>query len=154
VIEHGKIQRWFCTGFSLVELILVLACAGILLSAAVPNLSRLQQQWTLWGSVRILETSLQWGRMKAIASNSPVIFEVDSLKQEFYWRDAVSGDSFTASVRCFPRGVRFMVTPRRALRFYQHGNAVPAGTFTIESAAGSYSVIVSPGGRIRTQKNG
>ena len=30
----------------------------------------------------------------------------------------------------------------------------PAGTYRIEGTAGSYSVVVSPGGRIRVQKNG
>jgi hypothetical protein len=130
-----------------------LACATLLLTVAVPNLVQLQKEWALWGAARILETSMQWGRMHAIASNSPVIFEVDNIRQEFCWTDAASGDRFVGSVRHLPAGIRFSAAPRRSLRFYQHGNAAPGGTYTVAGDAGSYSVIVSPGGRIRLQRN-
>lgn len=140
-------------GYSLTELVIVVACAAIMLTAAVPNIVRLQKEWALWGGARILETSLQWGRMHAIASNAPVIFEVDDERQEFCWTDAASGDRYAGSIRHLPVGIRFIAAPRRSLRFYQHGNAVPAGTYTIAGDVGSYSVIVAPGGRIRIQRN-
>jgi len=140
-------------GYSLAELVIVIACAAILLAVAAPNIVKLQNEWTLWGGARILETSMQWGRMHAIASNAPVIFEVDNAQQKFYWADAVSGENYAGSVRYLPRGVRLVAVPRRPLRFYQHGNAAPAGTYTVAGDAGSYSVVVSPGGRIRLQKN-
>jgi type II secretory pathway pseudopilin PulG len=140
-------------GYSLVELIIVLACATVLLSAAVPGVARLQKEWTLWGSARTLETSLQWGRMHAVASNTPVVFEIDSSRQEFHWADAASGECFVESVRHLPRGVRITAAPGRLLRFYPHGNAAPAGTYTLAGDAGSYSVVVSPGGRIRVQED-
>jgi len=136
-----------------VELVIAIACATILLIVAVPNIVQLQKEWSLWGGARILETSLQWGRMQAVASNSPVIFELDDIRQEFCWVDAGSGGRFAESVRHLPIGIRFVAAPRRSLRFYQHGNAVPAGTYTIAGDAGSYSVVVSPGGRIRLQRN-
>ncbi len=141
------------TGYGLIELLIVLACAAILITAAAPNVRRLQQQWALWGAAGILESSLQWGRMHAIASNAPVVFETDSVRQEFHWTDAATGDPFSGSVRHLPNGIRIAGAPRRPLRFYPHGNAAPAGTYTVASEAGSYSVIVSPGGRIRVQKN-
>jgi type II secretory pathway pseudopilin PulG len=140
-------------GYSLVELVLVLACATTLLAAAVPNIVGLQREWTLWGAARVLEASLQWGRMHAIASNTPVVFRIDDAQQKFYWADAVSGDFYVSSERHLPAGVRFAAVPGRPLRFYQHGNAAPAGTYTLAGGAGSYSVVVSPGGRIRIQKN-
>ncbi len=140
-------------GYSLVELLVVVACAAILLTVALPNIDRLQKEWALWGGAKLLEASMHWGRMHAIASNVPVIFEIDDVTQEFCWADAISGDRFAESVRHLPTGIRIASAPRRSLRFYQHGNAVPAGTFVIAGDAGSYSVIVSPGGRIRMQKN-
>jgi hypothetical protein len=91
--------------------------------------------------------------MHAIASNTPVIFGIDNARQGFFWTDAVSGERFLDSVRRLPRGIRITAAPRNPVRFYQHGNAAPAGTYTIEGDAGSYSVVVSPGGRIRLQKN-
>jgi hypothetical protein len=140
-------------GYSLAELAIVLACASVLLAAAVPSIAHLQREWTLWGSARILEASLQWGRMHAIASNTSLLFEVDENRQDFCWVDPESGDRYSGSLRYLPRGVLIVGCPRRPLRFYQNGNAAPAGTYTLEGEAGSYSVVVSPGGRIRIQKN-
>ena len=140
-------------GFSLAELVIVILCAGILAAAAVPNISHLQKAWDLWGGTRTLETSLQWARMHAISANTPILFEVDSDRRKFYWVDPGSGDPYMGSVRQLSGGLRIVACPRSPLRFYQHGNAAPAGTFTIRGEAGSYSVVVSPGGRIRIQKN-
>src|SRR5512136_2405403 len=108
-------------GYSLTELMIVVACAAILLTAGVPNIVRLQKEWALWGGARLLETSLHWGRMHAISSNSPVIFEIDAAAQEFYWIDAASGDRYASSAKRLPAGIRIVSAPRRSLRFYQHG---------------------------------
>ena len=140
-------------GYSLAELAIVVLCAAILISAAVPNVVSLQREWTLWGCTRALEASLQWGRMHAVAANTPVLFTVDADQKTFYWVDPLSGDSYAESVRQLSSNLRIVASPKRPLRFYQHGNAVPAGTYTIKGDAGSYSVVVSPGGRIRMQRN-
>ncbi len=140
-------------GFSLVELIVVVMCAAVLISAAAPNVASLQREWTLWGSARTLEASLQWGKMHAISSNTSILFAVDEAGQNFYWADPSSGDMYSGSERRLPNGFHIVSCPKRPLRFYQHGNAAPAGTYTIQGATGSYSVVVSPGGRIRIQKN-
>jgi type II secretory pathway pseudopilin PulG len=152
-VRSVEINNGLSEGYSLAELMVALACAAILLTIAIPNIVQLQKEWALWGGARILEASLQWGRMHAITSNSPVIFEIDDTLQEFYWTDAASGDRYAGSVRHLPTGIRFIAIPRRSLRFFQHGNAAPGGTYTIAGDAGSYSVIVSPGGRIRLQRN-
>lgn len=128
-------------------------CAVILLAAAIPGVSRLQDAWDLLGGARSLESSLQWGRMHAISANAPILFRVGNNKQRFFWEDPVSGDVYAESVRRLAQGVLITVYPKHPLRFYPHGNAAPAGTYRIEGKAGSYSVIVSPGGRIRMQKN-
>jgi prepilin-type N-terminal cleavage/methylation domain-containing protein len=140
-------------GFSLAELMVVLACTALLLAAAVPNISHLQKEWVLWNSAKLVEVSLQWGRMQAISANAPLLFEIDESRRRFYWVDPESGEPYANSVRHLSGDVRIVASPRRPLRFYQHGNAAPAGTFTVEGEAGSYSVVVSLGGRIRFQRN-
>jgi len=145
--------RGAAEAYSLTEFLIVLMCATILLSAAVPNISHLQSEWSLWSAARMLEASLQWGRMHAISANTSLLFAVEDDLQTVYWQDPVSGESYMESTRKLPGNIRIVSSPRRPLRFYQHGNAAPAGTYTIQGESGSYSVIVAPGGRIRIQKN-
>ncbi len=140
-------------GFSLAELVVTMACAAILFTAAVPNIVRLHQEWKLWGSIRSLEGSMCWGRMHAISANTSLLFMVDADQGKFYWVDPASGDPYESSIRYLSDRVRITAFPRRPLRFFQHGNAAPAGTYKIEGEAGSYSIIVAPGGRIRLEKN-
>jgi Tfp pilus assembly protein FimT len=140
-------------GYSLVELVLVIACTAVFVSAAVPNLSHLQQKWALWGGARLLESSMQWGRMHAISANTSVKFDVDDTGRTFCWVDPATGNRYENTIRYLPWGARIVSKPKKPVRFFQHGNAVPAGTYTIQRDAESYSVVVSPGGRIRIQKN-
>jgi Tfp pilus assembly protein FimT len=146
------LMRW-SEGFSLTESTIVLMCMIILMSAGIPVVSKLKSDWALWTAARMVETSLQWGRMHAISSNAPLLFDIDENQATFSWLDPISGNSFEGSMHRLPATVRFIAAPKRPLRFYQHGNAAPAGTYTVQGDAGSYSVIVSPGGRIRIQKN-
>jgi hypothetical protein len=48
--------------------------------------------------------------------------------------------------------VRITAAPRRPLRFFQHGNAAPAGTYLLQGERGAFRVVVNPMGRIRIQK--
>jgi type II secretory pathway pseudopilin PulG len=153
VTNSSPVKALAFEGYSLAELMIVVTCSAILLAAAVPNVVQLQREWTLWGSARVLEAALQWGRMHAISSNSSLLFVVDVNQRKFFWADPESGDPYDGSVRYLSSGVHIISCPNSPLRFYQHGNAAPAGTYTLEGEAGSYSVVVSPGGRIRIQRN-
>jgi hypothetical protein len=139
-------------GFSLIELIIVLMGATILMAAAIPGISRLQQEWNLWGGARMVEASLQWGRLHAVSANTPVLFSIED-DRTFCWVDPIGGDRYADSIRKIPAGLSIISSPKRPLRFYPHGNAAPAGTYGIKGSTGSYSVVGSPGGRIRVQKN-
>jgi len=140
-------------GFNLAELLIVIACVAVLITICLPNFYNIRQTWILWNGARQVESSLQWGRMRAITSNTPVLFEVREDGREFAWVDPETGQSFENTVRYTGNDVSIVSSPKTPLRFYPRGNAVPAGTYKIEGKAGSYSVIVTPGGRIRFQKN-
>ena len=146
-------KKAFPAGFTLVECLVTLTLAGVVLTAAVPGVQRMTQSFALMGATRMVEMSLQWGRSHAIAGNTSVTFVVDNDGKRFCWADGRSGDRFEGTVRFLPARVRITSSPRRPLRFYQKGNAVPAGTFVIQGDAGTFRVVVSPAGRIRTQKD-
>jgi len=154
--DHG--HRWrgrkkSSEAFTLLECLVALTLAGIVLSAAAPSVHRMTQSISLWGGVRLVETSLQWGRNHAITGNTALAFIVDSDGRRFYWTDGHTGDRYEGTMRYLPGRIRISSSPRRPLRFYQRGNAVPAGTFVVQGEAGSVRVIVSPSGRIRTQRS-
>ena len=135
------------------ELLIVVAITAIIVTFAVPGFVRMRKEWELWGSARLVETSLQWGRMRAISTNSSVLFEVSEDGRRFMWRDPSTGDIFAATAWSMTGKSRIASSPRTPLRFYPRGNAVPSGTYKVEGDTGSYSIIVTPGGRIRFQKN-
>lgn len=139
-------------GFTLVELVFAAAFGSAVLVSAVPQLNRMQQAWALWGGARLVETSLQWGRMYAVTANTSVAFQVSGDGRRYCWVDPASGSEYEETVRYLPPQVSISDKPARDLRFFQKGNAAPAGTFVIQGEAGTWRVIVNPAGRIRIQK--
>ena len=135
----------------LLETMVALLVGAVVMAMAVPNLHRMQQRWALWGGAQVVDMSLQWGRLYAVTANGPLCFEIEPGGAGFHWSDPESGERYDGSVRFLPRGVRITDSPRQPLRFYQRGNAVPAGTYVITGAGGSCRVIVNPAGRVRIQ---
>jgi len=146
-----KNQLWN-TGFTFAELAIALAFGSIIVASAVPQMSRMQQAWALWGSARMVETSLQWGRMHAVSANTSVSFQVSGDGRRYCWVDPATGAEYEETVRHLSPGTSIVDMPARPLKFFQKGNAAPAGTFVIQGNAGTWRVVVNPAGRIRVQK--
>lgn len=139
-------------GFSLLEALLAITVAVIMLTVGIPGVGRWSQEWQLKGGAHIVETGLLWGRVRAISENTSVMLIVEDGGKNFYWADPVSGDRYLHSLRSLPGDTRIVSSPRRPLRFHQHGNAAPAGTFLVQGSAGCYRITVNPGGRIRVER--
>jgi hypothetical protein len=93
-----------------------------------------------------------WARMHAISANDSLVLIIDNGGRRFYWQEP-GGTRFEASIRTLPFGVVIIQSPRKPVRFFPRGNAVPAGTFVLQNPAGSYRVVVSAAGRIRVQRD-
>jgi len=139
-------------GVGLIELLVVLGLAGIAAGGAVPGIHRIQQEWALWTGAHMVESSLLWARAHAISANDSLLLIVDPDGRGFYWQDP-DGTRYDTSVRSLPTGVCIVQSPKRSLRFYQHGNTAPAGTFVLQNDAGTYRVIVSILGRVRVVRD-
>jgi len=140
------------SGFGLIELVVVVACMSLLVGVAIPNLERLTQEWNLRGAAHLIESALQWGRMYAVSANTSVVLQIDPGGARFYWADPGTLAAYESSIRNLPADVRIVSSPRRPVRFFPRGNAVPAGTFVVRGKAGQYRVVVNPAGRIRVQR--
>ena len=135
----------------LIEVLVVLGLIGVAAGGAVPGIHRINQEWALAGGTRMVESSLLWARTHAIAVNDWMSFIIEDDGRRFYWIDP-DGARYEASIRHLPAGIRIAKAPGKPLRFFQHGNAVPAGSFVIEGEAGTYKVVVSAMGRIRVER--
>jgi prepilin-type N-terminal cleavage/methylation domain-containing protein len=144
-------MKCIARGFGLLELVIVLGLIAIVAASAVPSMHRINQEWALWGGTHLLESSLLWARTHAIASNDSLALVIDNGGARFYWQDP-AGARYQSSIRLLPAGVRITQAPRRPLCFFPRGNAVPAGTFVVQGATGSYRVIVSARGRVRVER--
>jgi type II secretory pathway pseudopilin PulG len=140
------------TGTTLVELLIVVSCAAVVLGGAVPGYVRISQEWRLRGGADLVFMSLHWGRSHAVAANTSLALQVSDDGQSVCWLDPGRNEIFRSSVRHLPPGVRIVSAPRRPVRFYPRGNAAPAGTYVIRGESGGYRVVVSPVGRIRTER--
>ena len=141
----------YARGYGLLELVIVLALVAIIAAAAVPGIYRINQEWALWGGAHMVESSLLWARAHAITANDSLSLTIDRDGTRIGWQDP-GGARFHGSTRFLPPGVRITNAPRRPVCFFPRGNAVPAGTFVVQGAVGSYRVIVSARGRVRVER--
>ncbi len=122
-------------GFSLIELLVVLAIAGTLLAVAPAALHRYKQSADYRDTVRTMAAGLAAARHAAVSTGRPVAFNVDLAARRY----GVEGQP----VRALPEGliVRATVAEKEfanevaRIRFFPGGNAT-GGSLEIERESG------------------
>jgi prepilin-type N-terminal cleavage/methylation domain-containing protein len=143
-------------GFSLAEILVVLAILALLLAIALPNVVGVMESNKLQTSTSMLVSKLAETRMNALKRNRPVWLRVDAAQGRVQVQTSAPG---VASVDVggpglLPAGVAF-VEPAPQIQFDSVGRPSnpPPRTLTVEivSSRARRSVSVSPAGTIKRE---
>jgi prepilin-type N-terminal cleavage/methylation domain-containing protein len=133
-------------GFSMIELLAVLALAGILAGLALPGWNRLLPSQHLASSVRVVQSELQAIKMRAAAENAGYRFVYEANAPDY----AIEKNGNPIATKALPEGVS--ITKAGAISFSPRGTA-NGNRVRLESRDGScQQVVVSPTGRVRACK--
>ena len=144
-------------GFTLIELMTVIAIVGILSTIAIPNLANYMAQRRLNGAARMVMSDLMAARLKAVSINQKVKVSFVSDHTYEIWNDA-NGDGTVADNEgedllkdIHPDYYDVTFSSNTSSVFIPNGSAVTAtdGTITLSNSKGSKQLTTNSAGRVR-----
>lgn len=133
-------------GFTIVELMIVIAIFGILAAVAIPNFVSQMPRCRLNGAARQVMGDLMWARMQAVSENTS--FTVSFLNDHEY-QISGGGWSETKDIQDEYHDVTLSSTANPV--FQPRGTASPWGTVTVANSSGSKDVKVHITGRVKIE---
>jgi Tfp pilus assembly protein FimT len=137
-------------GYTLLELVLVCLITALVSTLGIGAWGRAAEQVRLHSACRVFASALTRARSQAIAKNVSLRLHINPDGRRFALSPTTAQP---ASWQPLPSGVSFTGATQGAPVFYSRGSVVPAGTFVLSNQCGSIRVILSPGGRIRWQRD-
>lgn len=141
------------SGFTLMELVIVIAVIGILTLSALPLFLSYYQNAKVRGAAQVITTYLNQGRQLAIKQNTPICVHITATSMHYHvggcgganW--VGPGTDAGGNIQA-PEGINLTNTADPI--FSNLGAATPAATYTVSDpvTGRTLSVIVSASGRI------
>lgn len=143
-------------GFTLLELLVAVALAGVLGAVAVPEARRQLERWRLSAAARQVVMDLKVARARAIAGGAAqrVHFAVPGGSYQHERQRPGGAYAPIGPVTALPDGVRVVdcTAAGDGIGFRPRGHAISFGTVTLRDAVGDERlVVVDIAGRMRVQ---
>jgi prepilin-type N-terminal cleavage/methylation domain-containing protein len=141
-------------GFTLLELIVVLAIAGATMIFTFPAFGRFNQNWKLVSEADKLVTKLRMTRSAAIMKNLDAVFVFDTTAGTYYYFEDDNGNGtrganeYQSEASEFPSGITFDSHTFSATRitFGPKGNCNESGSLTVNNNRGRSRIVSVYGG--------
>lgn len=144
-------RRGAAQGFTLVEVVLVIALAGLIIQAGAFSFRRLATKFRLQAAVWEIHTCLSRARFKAIWSGTPIRVRLTTAGTilEAYDETAKSWRVERSAV-CEGVEIQANNTPT----FYPEGTVSNLASIYVSNAAGSYKFTIAISGRVKAVRVG
>ena len=148
-------------GFTITELMIVVAIMGGLTAVATPSLSRWLTSIRMASATRDIASTLQLARVKAITQNTGIRINFDTTAHTYQMQQRNAADLTTWNnvdkAQKLPAGIQFVSVTDNPVTFQSgRGSTLPGrnSTITLQNTQGkTNAVVVAQTGRILVHKN-
>ncbi len=131
-------------GFSIIEIVFVVAMIAILGSVAIMQLQPSIDRYRLVSSANMVASEMNAGRALAISRNWAYEAQFDTNANTIQVVDPTNSSNHPRMAKSLDPGISFSFVPSPSIRFYARGHAL-TGTILLQNDAGeTASVIVTP----------